>query len=317
VFFGELGWWKHVKLSGFIPFPFQIYTVQVELANRRLTLTAWQANNDTSSGTPIATNGVSLNVAGDFPRPEACVVFAGRADAGDVSDVLVLAPTIRVERLDRSHLLLEAPSNDVKFVQGIAPLHFSQAVDVPMLASAFSTTAVVTGDAVTFDGSSALVLATTAALLPDGVGVRGLTLCLTWQRTAPISTLDATIGAIGSAFAIRYDAVYDRLAVVVDGVVLKDERYNSAATELGTARHRLCASTSERGFTALYIDGRRVLTSSARTTWQSLHSDVFLAFGATADPTAHASGDTRGVVGVMERARVWARQLTDTEVALA
>jgi hypothetical protein len=319
IYYSEKGWWKFAPISQQL-LANTDYSLKVVLHDRRLRLFVDQGLELTQY--PQIEASVGLSLAGEFPRPEPCVVYAGKDDNGNIADVFVYADSLRVAKTVFSHRTFSFDfddgllSNSVRFHMGFEAPSLTHASEIAAYSDASPSKAVLTaagyaGSGAEFDRHSALVLQSSEGFSVDGDVLTGFTLCLWMKRTLPLDTLYTTIAGFGSDVVVNYAAYFADVAFATRANQLRASPTSLADPK--THWTHVCASGAPGGNKILYINGTRV--AAAELAPDTLVTSSLFALGANIDPAVYAAtGNDRGFGGVIDEVNGWGRQLSDREV---
>jgi hypothetical protein len=320
IYFAEKGWWKYATVSSLTVQPNTFYTVKIKLFDRRLQVFVYDGQTVTAYPTAETTAGLSL--AGEFPKPELCTVYAAKDANGQISNVLVNTDSLVVSDTLGSHQTMSFDfettlfKNDFRFHVGFEAPGLTRANEIGIYSTASPSATVLSADgyrgsSASFDRHAALVLQSSESFLLDGQSLTGHTQCLWMKRTLPLDTLYTTVGGFANAASLTYYAYFAELSFVTAAT---SALRATPAADPGTDWTHVCVSIGIGGLEKFYLNG--TLLASRATSYTTVATSLPFAIGASIDPAVFAAtGNDRGFGGLIDEVAVWGRQLSDSEVA--
>ena len=320
LYFSSQGWWKFAVVNSMTLQPNTFYTVKIKLFDRRLQVFVYDGQSVATY--PAAETTAGLSLAGEFPKPELCTVYAAKDANGQISNVLVNTDSLVVSDTLGSHQTMGFDfettlfKNDVRFHVGFEAPGLTRANEIVAYSAASPSAAVLSangyhGSAASFDRHSALVLQSSESFLLDGQSLTGQTQCLWMKRTLALDTLYTTVGGFSNAASLTYYAYFAELSFTTAAT---GALRATPAADPGTNWAHVCVSIGIGGLEKLYVNG--TLLASRATSYTTVATSLPFAVGASIDPAVFtATANDRGFGGLVDEVKVWGRQLSDSEVA--
>ena len=311
---------KFATVDSLILTPNTFYTVKIKLFDRRLQTFVYAGQAVTAY--PVAETTAGLALAGEFPKPELCTVYAAKDANGEISNVLVDTDSLMISDTLSSHQTMGFDfdttllKNEERFHVGFEAPGLTRANEVGIYATASPSAAVLStdgyhGSAASFDRHAALILQSSESFLLDGQSLTGHTVSLWMKRTLALDTLYTTIAGFANAATLSYYAYFAELsfATAATGALRA-----TPAADPGASWAHVCVSIGIGGLEKFYFNG--TLLASRATAYTALTASLPFAIGASIDPAVYtATGNDRGFGGLIDEVAVWGRQLSDAEVA--
>ena len=283
------------------------YDVEVDFHNRALIAKVVDgANGDEFHGSK------NLIFAGEFGSIDPMAAYAAKTVGGVATDntASVYYSTFRYTDVVGSHEVASfafAPShplkNDIRFVPGFTPPPLSQSS--LFYSSKFSTQASFSSGSACFDGSNGLVVSADSSALWRFTSSLGLTVCsnvLAFTQTQ----MFPTFAVFGTSLSFNMFSYTYRVGANIEGT---DFDSGADGILLQNQKTHACLSVSPNYELTMYKNGSRISRSSAD--FSGISTDSKLSIGSN----PFLEGAVRGLVGCMSSVRVWARVLSDAEVA--
>jgi len=301
------GGWTASAIAEFSVSNSRVYEISTELHNRVLVIRVTDfSNGNEYSG---SFNLIFLPAYGPL---EAMAIFAGKKVDGVSIDstAAVDHATVSYTETLGSHEVASFEfetgnlfRNGVKFSPGVtSPPLFQGGLAYPFR---FTSMAAVAAGNACFDGTNGLVVNNDLSISWGDTSAGGITMCTNVVAFSQ-SQMFPTIFAVGTDVVFNLFSYHTRVGAKLAGV---DYDSGTQGTLQQNEKTHVCLSISTNNELTFYRNASRIARQTAH--FDGVSASSKLALGA--DP--FVDGTVRGLVGCLSSVRVWARVLSDVEVA--